>query len=70
MTIKAGEVFSDSINSRLKGPEMIIVPAGQFRMGNKNGPIFENPVRTVYLTQTFAVSRYEITIGEFLDYAN
>ena len=70
MTIKAGEVFSDSINSRLKGPEMIVVPAGQFRMGNENGPISENPVRTVYLTQPFAVSRYEITIGDFLNYAN
>tara|TARA_B100001029_G_scaffold111166_1_gene91766 strand:- start:144 stop:998 length:855 start_codon:yes stop_codon:yes gene_type:complete len=70
MTIKAGEVFSDSINSRLKGPEMIVVPAGQFRMGNENGPISENPVRTVYLTQPFAVSLYEITIGDFLEYAN
>ena len=60
MTIKAGEVFSDSINSRLKGPEMIVVPAGQFRMGNENGPISENPVRTVYLTQPFAVSRMKL----------
>ena len=69
MTIKAGEAFSDKLRSGNVGPEMIVVPAGQFKMGNKDGPISENPVRTVFLTQPFAVSKHEVTIGDFLEYS-
>ena len=69
MTIKAGEAFSDKLRSGSVGPEMIVVPAGQFKMGNKDGPISENPVRTVFLTQPFAVSKHEVTIGDFLEYS-
>ena len=69
MTIKVGEVFTDKLRAGSIGPEMMVVPAGQFQMGNKDGPISENPVRTVFLTQPFAVSKYEVTIGDFLEYA-
>ena len=69
MTIKIGETFTDQLRSGGIGPEMIVVPAGQFQMGNEDGPISENPVRTVFLTQPFAVSKHEVTIGDFLEYA-
>ena len=69
MTIKVGEVFTDKLRAGSIGPEMMVVPAGQFQMGNKDGPISENPVRTVFLTQPFAISKYEVTIGDFLEYA-
>ena len=69
MVIKTGETFTDKLKSGGKGPPMIVLPAGQFQMGNKEGPISEKPLRTVYLTQPFAVSKHEVTIGDFLEYA-
>ena len=69
MTSKIGEIFSDLLKSGSTGPEMIVVPAGKYRMGNSDGPISERPLRTISLTQPFAVSRYEVTIGEFSQYA-
>lgn len=50
-------------------PPMVIVPAGEFTMGNANGARQERPTRTVQLTQPFAVSKYEISVAEFLRYA-
>ena len=64
-----GEVLSDSLTSGGNAPEMIVVPAGDFIMGNANGSRQESPTRTVQLTQPFAVSKYEVSIAEFLSYA-
>ena len=47
---------------------MVVVPAGSFVMGDADGPPSEQPQRRVTLTQPFAVSKYEITIGDFLPY--
>tara|TARA_Y200000002_G_scaffold333559_1_gene300031 strand:- start:194 stop:928 length:735 start_codon:yes stop_codon:yes gene_type:complete len=48
---------------------MVIVPAGEFSMGNAKGSGQERPARSVQLTQPFAVSKYEVSIGEFERYA-
>ena len=64
-----GEVLSDNLTSGGNAPEMVVVPAGDFIMGNANGSRQEAPTRTVQLTQPFAVSKYEVSVAEFLRYA-
>jgi formylglycine-generating enzyme required for sulfatase activity len=46
-------------------PEMVVVPAGSFRMGSNNGDKDEKPVRTVTIAKPFAVGRFEVTFAEW-----
>ena len=48
-------------------PELVVVPAGSFRMGDLTGggDVDEGPVRTVTIPQAFAVARYETTFAEW-----
>ena len=48
-------------------PEMVVVPAGSFRMGDLtgDGQDDEKPVHQVTIPQPFAVGKYEVTRGEF-----
>ncbi len=68
MSVAPGSTFADPIRGAGKGPEMVVIPAGRFLMGDASGPPSERPVREVTLTQPFAVSKYEITVGDFLPY--
>lgn len=43
-----------------RGVEMIVVPAGNFMMGNNNGESDEEPVHKVYL-DVFYMDKYEVT---------
>ncbi len=56
-----GETFRDCPTC----PEMVVVPAGSFRMGSDDGPSDEKPVRTVTIRQPFAVGKYEVTFAEW-----
>jgi formylglycine-generating enzyme required for sulfatase activity len=51
-------------------PEMVVIPLGNFRMGdlNDSGGKDEKPVRAVTIGHSFAVGRYEITRGEFAEF--
>lgn len=51
----------------VKGPELLLVNAGSFRMGNlqTNGAGNEGPVRSVVIERPFAAGRYEVTVAEF-----
>ena len=69
MQVEVGRVFNDRLRSGVEGPSLVIVPAGSFRMGREEGPPSETPARTVTITQPFAVSRFEITVGDYLLYA-
>ena len=53
------------------GPEMIVIPAGKFRMGDIQGRGLkvEQPVHEVNIRRPFAVSRYEITFDQYDVYA-
>ena len=44
-------------------PEMVVVPAGRFRMGG--GGIDEKPVHEVMIDYPFAVGKYEVTFAEW-----
>ena len=63
-----GAVFSDTLSSGGQGPEMVVIPAGSFRMGCVSGQDCfddERPVHDVTIPRAFAVSRYEVTFEDY-----
>jgi formylglycine-generating enzyme required for sulfatase activity len=63
-----GDVFRDCPNC----PEMVVVPSGSFLMGDIAGGGFstERPVHRVTIPEAFAVGRYEVTVGQFREFAD
>jgi len=61
-----GEVFRDSLKEGSQGPEMVVIPAGSFRMGDiqGGGDKDEKPVHEVHI-KSFAMGRYEVTVDQF-----
>ena len=63
-----GETFRDTLRSGGSGPEMVVVPAGSFRMGCASAVFCENhelPVHHVTIPRPFAVGKYEVTFAEW-----
>ncbi len=69
-----GETFSDLLSSGEPGPEMVVVPAGEFLMGCFGTPPplpgvechgREEPVHRVEILRSFAVSKYEVTFEDY-----
>ena len=59
---EVGEHFRDCPEC----PEMVVVPAGRFQMGNLSRSGYsERPVHEVTISDSFAVGRYEVTRREF-----
>jgi formylglycine-generating enzyme required for sulfatase activity len=60
--------FRDWLKDRSEGPEMVMIPAGSFRMGISAGEAGrdddEGPVHEVEVA-AFALGRYEVTVSEF-----
>lgn len=58
-----GKVFRDCADC----PEMVVVPAGSFRMGDLSGgwENSEKPIHTVTIPRPFAVGKYELTQAEW-----
>ena len=66
--LKPGDTFSDEFRDGGRGPAMVVIPAGSFRMGCVSGQECydrEKPVHTVTISQPFAVSKYEITFEDY-----
>ena len=69
----AGKVFRDCPNC----PEMVVIPAGRFRMGDlsrdvyviKPGNLDATLVHEVRIARPFAMGRYEVTFAEYDRYA-
>jgi formylglycine-generating enzyme required for sulfatase activity len=59
-------IFRDRLKDGREGPEMVIIPAGRFRMGDilGTGRKNEQPVHEVSV-ESFAIGRYPVTVGEF-----
>ncbi len=60
--------FRDELASGGQGPEMVVIPAGRFRMGCVSGRDCENeemPVHEVRIAQPFALSKYEVTFAQW-----
>lgn len=60
----AGEVFRDCLDC----PEIVVVPAGSFRMGDLSGAGDRNgkPVHRVTIPKSFGIGKYEVTFTEWL----
>jgi formylglycine-generating enzyme required for sulfatase activity len=63
---EAGSVFRDALKSGGKGPEMVVIPAGEFRMGDiqGGGDADEQPVHKATVN-SFAMGKREVTVDEF-----
>ncbi|MEN6549419.1 MAG: SUMF1/EgtB/PvdO family nonheme iron enzyme [Armatimonadia bacterium] len=48
--------------------QMVWVPAGEFMMGSNDGKADERPVHQVRLSRGFWMSKFEVTIAQWLDY--
>lgn len=60
--------FRDSLRSGGSGPEMVVIPAGSFRMGcvlRLDCGDSEFPVHQVAISQSFAAGKYEVTFAEW-----
>ncbi len=66
MRVTAGERLRDRLKSGRNAPEMTLVPAGEFRMGNDAGAAGERPAHTVRHLVPFAISVTEVTVDDYL----
>ena len=60
--------FTDALASGGNGPEMVVIPAGNFRMGCVSGQSCdgdEKPVHDVRIPQPFALSKHEVTLADW-----
>ena len=66
-----GKVFRDRLKNGRESLEMVVVPPGSFRMGDVQGggDKDEVPVRTVRMRKSFAIGRYEVTFGDYDQFA-
>jgi formylglycine-generating enzyme required for sulfatase activity len=66
---RPGQVFTDELSHGGRGPELVVVPHGNFRMGAAAGEEgatpAEQPQHEVRLERGFAMTRKEITVGEY-----
>jgi formylglycine-generating enzyme required for sulfatase activity len=68
---RIGNVFRDRLKDGTLGPEMLVMKAGTFRMGDIQGGGYrsEKPVHQVSVKR-FAMGRYEVTVAEFRKFVN
>lgn len=66
---RPGQAFTEALSRGGRGPEMVVIPHGAFRMGAAPGEEgatdAERPTRNIRFDRGLAVSRNEITVGEF-----
>ncbi len=66
---RPGQAFTDALRDGARGPQMVVVPHGGFRMGAKEDEAgaskAEWPSHYVRFDRGFAMSRSEVTVGEF-----
>lgn len=66
---RPGQVFTDELNRGGRGPVLVVVPHGTFRMGAPDGEQdatpAEQPEHEVRLERGIAMTREEITVGEY-----
>ena len=67
--LSAGKVFRDRLKNGQEGPEMVVIPAGTFEMGDVQGAKDELPVRMVKIQKPFAIGQYEVTFDDYDQFA-
>jgi len=65
-----GNIFRDRLQDGTLGPEMVVIPAGRFLMGDiqGGGESDEQPVHWVSVDR-FAMAKYEVTFAEYDKFA-
>lgn len=62
-------VFRDTLKDGSKGPAMVLIPAGSFKMGSpldeEDRSDDEGPLHTVEISKAFAMGKYEVTFEEY-----
>jgi formylglycine-generating enzyme required for sulfatase activity len=71
-TFSKGERIQDILAGDIPGPDLVVVPAGSFRMGDITGLGLENerPVKTKDFKQSFGISETEISVEAFENFVN
>ncbi|MFV8782448.1 protein kinase domain-containing protein [Microbulbifer sp. SA54] len=64
----AGRRFQSPLKSGGHGPEMVVVKAGSFTMGNDRRP-FTSPEHKITIRKPFAIAAHEITFDEYDGFA-
>ena len=66
-----GSVFSDSLPKGQQGPQLVVVPAGRYLLGDHSGRGNHNerPLTPVEINQPFAIGRYEVSFADWQHYA-
>jgi len=69
--VEAGKAFRDKLDDGSLGPKMVLIPAGNFKMGDIQGAgdDDEKPVHEVTIKEPFAIGRYEVTFAEYDKFA-
>jgi len=62
---KAGPKAGDGFRDCGECPEMVVLPAGSYRMGSAGWLDSEVPVHEVTIAAPFAIGRHEVTVAEF-----
>ncbi|MET0814394.1 MAG: formylglycine-generating enzyme family protein, partial [Pseudoxanthomonas sp.] len=66
---RPGQAFTDGMTAGGRGPEMVVVPHGGFRMGAGEDELgsaeSEKPAHYIRFDRGFAMSRQAVTVGEF-----
>ena len=67
----ANETIRDALPNGGYGPDMQVIPAGEFVMGDTSGRGNDNerPPRLIVFDQPFAIGRYEVTFADWQQYA-
>lgn len=67
--LRPGQVFTDGLADGSRGPQMVVVPHGAFRMGSEESdPLAadaEKPAHYVRFNRGFAMSLTEVTVADF-----
>ena len=71
---KAAVAIQETDGGAAWGPEMVVIPAGEFLMGSpageKNRVEDEGPQHPVTIRQAFAIGRYEVTFAQYQAYVD
>lgn len=67
-----GERIQDILAGDIPGPDLVVIPAGSFRMGDITGVGLDNerPVQSKDLKQSFGISETEISVQAFSNFVN
>jgi formylglycine-generating enzyme required for sulfatase activity len=60
--------LQDKLKDGTLAPEMIVLPAGEFMMGDDNGHDSEKPAHKVTIAQPFAIGKYQVTFDNYDKY--